>query len=36
MSIPLLVFFKDGKEVGRSVGALPEPELRSKIDAALA
>jgi len=35
MSIPLLVFFKDGKEVGRSVGALPEPELRSKIDAAL-
>ena len=35
MSIPLLVFFKGGKEVGRSVGALPEPELRSKIDAAV-
>ena len=35
MSIPLLVFFKDGKEVGRSVGALPEAALRTKIDAAL-
>jgi len=35
MSIPLLVFFKGGKEVGRSVGALPEPALRAKIDAAL-
>jgi len=35
MSIPLLVFFKGGTEAGRSVGALPEPALRSKIDAAL-
>jgi thioredoxin 1 len=32
MSIPLLVFFKGGAEVGRSVGALPEPALRSKIE----
>jgi thioredoxin 1 len=35
MSIPLLVFFKSGGEVGRSVGALPEPALRSKIEQAL-
>lgn len=35
MSIPLLVFFKNGTEAGRSVGALPEPALRSKIDATL-
>lgn len=32
MSIPLLVFFKGGAEANRSVGALPEPALRSKID----
>jgi thioredoxin len=31
-SIPLLVFFKDGKEQGRLVGAVP----RSEIEAALA
>ena len=35
MSIPLLVFFKGGKEVGRSVGALPEADLRARIEAAL-
>ena len=35
MSIPLLVFFKGGKEAGRSVGALPEQPLKAKIDAAL-
>jgi thioredoxin 1 len=35
MSIPLLVFFKGGSEAGRSVGALPEPALRSKIDSVL-
>ncbi|MCX6004506.1 MAG: thioredoxin [Chloroflexi bacterium] len=35
MSIPLLVFFKNGAEVDRSVGALPESALRSKIDAVL-
>jgi len=32
MSIPLLVFFRNGTEVARSVGALPEPALRSKIE----
>lgn len=36
MSIPLLVFFKDGREAGRSVGALPEQPLKAKIEAALA
>jgi len=35
MSIPLVVFFRGGAEVGRSVGALPEPALRSKIDSIL-
>ncbi len=35
MSIPLLVFFRGGKEVGRSVGALPESALRTKIEALL-
>lgn len=35
MSIPLLVFFKNGREADRSVGALPEPALRSKIEQAL-
>ena len=35
MSIPLLVFFKGGGEVGRSVGALPESALRSKIESIL-
>jgi thioredoxin 1 len=35
MSIPLLVFFKGGGEVGRSIGALPESALRSKIESIL-
>ncbi len=35
MSIPLLVFFKGGKEVDRSLGALPEGDLRQKIDSVL-
>ena len=35
MSIPLLVFFKNGREADRSVGALPEPALRSKIEQVL-
>ncbi|MBN1691441.1 MAG: thioredoxin [Dehalococcoidia bacterium] len=35
MSIPLLVFFRGGGEAGRSVGALPEVALRSKIDSIL-
>ncbi|MGA2157973.1 MAG: thioredoxin [Dehalococcoidia bacterium] len=36
MSIPLLVFFKGGEEIDRSVGALPEGALRQKIDSILA
>lgn len=35
MSIPLLVFFKNGRETSRSAGALPEPALRSKIEQVL-
>ena len=35
MSIPLLVFFKNGREADRNVGALPEPALRSKIEQVL-
>jgi thioredoxin 1 len=35
MSIPLLVFFKNGQEADRNVGALPEPALRSKIEQVL-
>ena len=36
MSIPLLIFFKEGVEVDRSVGALPESALRSKVEEVLA
>jgi thioredoxin 1 len=32
MSIPLLLFFKDGKKVDESVGAVPERVLRPKIE----
>ena len=35
MSIPLLVFFRNGREADRSVGALPQPALRSKIEQVL-
>jgi thioredoxin 1 len=35
MSIPLLVFFKGGVQVSRSVGAMSEPALRSKIEQVL-
>ncbi len=31
--IPALIFFKDGKVVGRSVGLLAEAELKAKLDA---
>jgi thioredoxin 1 len=34
-SIPLLVFYKDGKKVDESIGAVPEPVIRPKIDALL-
>jgi thioredoxin 1 len=33
MSIPLLVFFKNGNVVDKSLGAVPENQLRSKIEA---
>ena len=35
MSIPLLLFFKNGQVVDRSVGAIPESQLRDKLDALL-
>ncbi len=31
MSIPTLIFFKNGKEFDRVIGALPEPIITSKI-----
>jgi len=35
MSIPTLIFFKDGKTVDRVVGAVPESVLEPKIEALL-
>ncbi len=35
MSIPLLVFFKRGQEVERSVGAIPESQLQAKLESLL-
>ncbi len=35
MSIPLLLFFKDGKVIDQSTGAVPESEIRSKIQSLL-
>jgi len=32
MSIPMLLFFKDGKVADKSVGAVPESELGSKVE----
>ncbi|MCD6386000.1 thioredoxin [Candidatus Sumerlaeota bacterium] len=34
-SIPTLIIFKDGKEVNRSVGAVPKEKLRTTIDSSL-
>ena len=33
MSIPLLLFFKDGKQVDSVLGAVPEGEIRPKVEA---
>ena len=35
MSIPLLLLFKDGKVIEQSTGAVPESELRSKVESVL-
>jgi thioredoxin 1 len=35
MSIPLLLFFRDGKKVGESLGAVPASILRPKVEALL-
>ena len=35
MSIPLLLFFSDGRKVGESLGAVPESVLRPKVEALL-
>lgn len=32
-SIPTVIFFKDGKEVERSIGFMSKEELKAKIDA---
>lgn len=34
--IPTLLVFDNGKEVGRIVGFMPKPELKKRLDAALA
>jgi thioredoxin 1 len=34
--IPTMIIFSGGKEVGRIVGFMPKPDLKKKLDAALA
>lgn len=36
MGIPTIMFFKDGQKVDQIVGAVPKPQLKSKIDTLLA
>lgn len=36
MGIPTIMFFKDGQKVDQIVGAVPKPQLKSKIEALLA
>lgn len=36
MSIPTLIFFRDGKEVERFVGVMPKHELKAQLEALLA
>jgi thioredoxin 1 len=36
MGIPTLIFFKNGKEVDRVVGAMPKAAIAKKLDAILA
>ncbi|MBE3573219.1 MAG: thioredoxin [Moorella humiferrea] len=35
MSIPTLVIFKDGREVGRVIGYMPKDKLKEQLDAAI-
>ena len=35
MPIPTLIIFKDGKDVGRLVGAFPKHVLKGKLEAVL-
>jgi len=35
MSIPMLLFFKDGNVIEQSIGAVPESQLRSKVESVL-
>lgn len=35
MGIPTLMFFKDGQKIDQVVGAVPKPQLKSKLDSLL-
>ncbi len=35
MGIPTVIFFKDGKEIDKVVGAVPKSQLKSKLDSLL-
>jgi len=35
MGIPTIMFFKDGQKIDQIVGAVPKPQLKSKIDTCL-